>query len=77
MKIMKRKKDSILVLYYTYLSPIRYNHFPPSPPAPLGRPRPPRADRSRSEFPQGQRVTRVVYAAVHAAGAGKPPTPPP
>jgi len=77
MKIMKKKKGNTLVLYSTYLTPLCAATLPPVPPAPLGRPRPPRADRSRSEFPQGQRVTRVVYAAVHAAGAGKPPTPPP
>ena len=69
--------NPILVLYPTYFhSPPPFaHHFPPVPPAPVGRPRPPRADRSRSGFTQGQRGPRVVYATVNVARAGKPRPP--
>ena len=69
----KKSPKIDVVLYPTYFhSPPPFaHHFPPVPPAPLGRLRPPRADRSRSGFTQGQRGPRVVYAAVYAARAGK------
>ena len=71
--------ENRLVLYPTYFhSPPPFaHHFPPVPPAPVGRPRPPRADRSRSGFTQGQRGPRVVYATVNVARAGKPRPGPP
>ena len=37
-------------------------HFPPVPPAPMGHPRPPGADRSRSGFIQGQRAPVVLLS---------------
>jgi hypothetical protein len=69
----KKSTEIDVVLYPTYFhSPPPFaHHFPPVPPAPLGRLRPPRADRSRSGFTQGQRGPRVVYTAVYAARAGK------
>jgi hypothetical protein len=49
-RVKNRPKIDVVLFYSTYFhSPPPFApHFPPVPPAPLGRPHPPRADRSRS-----------------------------
>ena len=49
-KFYKSRESHLSTLLYIFSSSAQ--HFPPVPPAPLGRPRPPGADRSRSGFIQ-------------------------
>ena len=56
----KSRESHISTLLYTVSSSAQ--HFPPVPPAPMGHPRPPGADRSRSGFIQGQRAPVVLLS---------------
>ena len=59
-KFYKSRESHLSTLLYIVSSSAQ--HFPPVPPAPLGRPRPPGADRSRSGFIQGQRAPVVLLS---------------
>jgi hypothetical protein len=59
-KFYKTRESHLSTLLYIFSSSA--HHFPSVLPALLGRPRPPRADRSRSGFIQGQRAPVVLLS---------------